>query len=63
MQIKIIKLSDIKDNNFILSPRYYLNKKKGKNVKNKTKSRVQKQDRKSYASTLGTRGHARETKV
>ena len=32
----------IKDNNFILSPRYYLNKKKGKNVKNKTKPRVQK---------------------
>ena len=41
MQIKIIKLSDIKSNNFILSPKYYLNKKKGKkNVKNKTKSRV-----------------------
>ncbi len=43
MQIKIIKLSDIKNNNFILSPRYYLNKKKArKNGKNKTKSRVQK---------------------
>ena len=42
MQIKIIKLSDIKNNNFILSPKYYLNKKKGKNVKNKTKSRVPK---------------------
>ena len=61
MQIKIIKLSDIKNNNFILSPRYYLNKKKArKNGKNKTKPRVQKQDRKSYASTLGTREHARE---
>ena len=44
MQIKIIKLSDIiKSNNFILSPKYYLNKTKGKkNVKNKTKPRVQK---------------------
>ena len=42
-QIKIIKLSDIKNNNFILSPRYYLNKKKArKNGKNKTKPRVQK---------------------
>ena len=42
MQIKIIKLSDIKSNNFILSPKYYLNKKKGKNEQNKTKSRTTK---------------------
>ena len=52
MQIKIIKLSDIKNNNFILSPRYYLNKKKArKNGKNKTKSRVSEQDCKTYEST------------
>ena len=46
MQIKIIKLSDIKNNNFILSPKYYLNKKKKErtNGKNKTKQRVSKQD-------------------
>ena len=44
MQIKIIKLSDIKNNDFILSPKYYLNKKKKarKNGKDKTKQRVQK---------------------
>ena len=43
MKIKIIKLSDIKNNNFILSPRYYLNKKKERtNGKNKTKPRVSK---------------------
>ena len=38
-------------------------KQKGKNVKNKTKPRVQKQDRKSYASTLGTRKHTRKENV
>ena len=33
------------------------------NEQNKTKPRVQKQNRKSYASTLGTRGHTRKTKL
>lgn len=44
MQIKIIKLSDIKNNKLILSPKYYLKKKKKvrTNGKNKTKPRVQK---------------------
>ncbi len=43
MQIKIIKLSDIKNNNFILSPKYYLNKKKKERThgKNKIKPRIQ----------------------
>ena len=44
MQIKIIKLSDIKNNKLILSPKYYLKKKKKErtNGKNKTKPRVSK---------------------
>lgn len=39
MQIKIIKLSDIKNNKLILLPKYYLKKKKKvrTNGKNKTK--------------------------
>ena len=46
MQIKIIKLSDIKNNDFILSPKYYLNKKKKArtNGKSTIKPRVPKQN-------------------